>query len=118
MNYFHAHIYFSSTDLTYAQALKGHAVSTNLFSEIKLHESAVGPHPTGMLELHFNQANYEPVITWIESQRADRSVLVHQDTGDDVKDHTNGIRWLGQNLTLNFDFFEQIKSRPELRVHQ
>ena len=118
MNCFHAHIYFTANDLAYAFDLTKRAQATGLFDYLKLHERAVGPHPTGMLEVHFNDLSYNAAVEWVQTYRKGFSVLLHQDTGDDIKDHTDGIRWLGEKLQLDFNFFELIKARPELRVHQ
>lgn len=118
MKYFHAHIYFNPKDIEQARNMAEHARLSDLFESIKLHERPIGPHPKGMIEIHFNELSYKSALPWIESYHELFSVLIHQDTGDDFKDHTDGIRWLGEKVTLDFNFFELIKSRPDLRVHQ
>jgi aromatic ring-cleaving dioxygenase len=117
MKHYHAHIYFKPEETTSARRLARRALVTGIAETVKLHERPVGPHPTGMLELHFNEVSYALVTKWIETHCGMYSVLIHQDTGDDVKDHTDGIRWLGQKLPLDFGFFELIQSRPDLRVN-
>lgn len=106
MKHFHAHIYFEPNRLENARTCSVNADLIGLFDFVKLHERPIGPHPTGMIEAHFTESSYASALAWLETNRGDFSVLIHQATGDDLKDHTNGIRWLGKELPLNFDFFE------------
>lgn len=118
MRYFHAHIYFDSDQQPEIAKLQQLARLNTSFTLSKLHERPVGPHPKAMLELHFNDAGSESALAWLQANCLSFSVLIHQDTGDDLKDHTEGIRWLGETLPLDFSFFELIKSRRDLRIHQ
>lgn len=117
MKRFHVHIYFEPNNLENARFLANRAEQTSLFEFVKLQEEPIGPHPTGMIEGHFNELSYVPVLNWLETNRGPSSVLIHQDTGDDFKDHTTGARWLGKELSLDFNFFELIQARPEFRIH-
>ena len=117
MKKYHIHIYFEPTLLESAKQLKTEAVQSGLFEIVKLYENPIGPHPTGMIEIHFQELDYKNSYSWVEAHRRDFSVLIHEDTGDDFKDHTEGSVWLGKKKTLNFDFFKEIQSRPELRIH-
>ena len=117
MTQFHAHIYFAPHEIELANVLVQDAVSSKVFNSIKLFEHAVGPHPTAMIEMHFDDRSHNLAVNWVKAHRKNFSVLIHQDTGDDIKDHTDGIHWLGEMLFLDFDFFELIKTRPDLRVH-
>jgi DOPA 4,5-dioxygenase len=117
MMHFHVHVYFGPTHFESAHLLAERARLTKLFELVKIHEKPIGPHPTGMIEGHFSEPVYSSVLNWIESNRGSFSALVHQDTGDDFKDHTEGVRWLGQELKLDFDFFKLIQLRPEFRIH-
>jgi aromatic ring-cleaving dioxygenase len=117
MKRFHIHIYFEPGDVEEARALAGRARDINLFESVKLHERPIGPHPIGMIEAHFRGSAYDSVMGWVEANRGFFSALIHPDTGDDFKDHTDEIRWLGKELPLNFTFFEWIRMRPEFRIH-
>ena len=118
MKQFHVHIYFEAKDLEQANKLIGKARTNDLFEATKLHDRPVGPHPTGMIELLFFQSVYNEVVDWVEENRGSLSVLIHQDSGDDFKDHTEDILWLGPKQPLDFSFFELVKIRTDLRVHQ
>lgn len=117
MKRFHLHIYFKPTELEKARVLAGRAQRMHLFDVVKFHEHPIGPHPTGTIEGHFGDAAYSSVLEWVEANRGDFSTLIHQDTGDDFKDHTDGCSWLGQELLLDFSFFQLIQLRPELRIN-
>lgn len=117
MNQFHAHIYFENRDLEKALKLAELIQSNTMFDHVEVVDKPIGPHPLAMIEVHFNGKVYELVMSWFETHRGNFSVLLHQDTGDDVKDHTDGILWLGRALEIDFSFFELIKKRPDLRIH-
>ncbi len=118
MKYFHVHIYFEPDGLEVARLLTKRAQQTRLFEFVKLHEQPIGPHPTGMIEGHFGEVSYVSVLDWLETNRGSFSVLIHQETGDDFKDHTVGARWLGKEISLDFNFFELIRVHPEFRIHE
>ena len=37
-------------------------------------------------------------------------ILVHPNTGDDVKDHTDHSLWLGEKLELNIELLRQVRT--------
>ena len=117
MNNFHAHIYFEPNCIENARICSVNANLAGIFDLVKLFEQPIGPHPTGMIETHFTERARASALAWLEANRGDFSVLIHPDTGNDIKDHTEGIQWLGGILPLNFDFFKLIQEKPELRIH-
>jgi aromatic ring-cleaving dioxygenase len=112
MNY-HAHIYFQSFQTSQAQIL----FEACPFLPKKNYDRKVGPHAHPMVEIQFDDSCRDEVLKWIEENRSDLSVFVHQDTGDDLRDHTDGIFWLGAPWTIDFSFFELLETRPELAIH-
>lgn len=115
---FHAHIYFEPKDLESARSLAEKARVISQFEFVTISELPVGPHPTGMIEIHFSEPSHSLAIDWIKNNRGTFSGLIHQDTGDDLKDHTDNILWLGPKVPLDFSFFELIRRRPDLRIHR
>jgi aromatic ring-cleaving dioxygenase len=118
MNY-HAHIYFELEDLNIVQkmAYLARQLDGKVCSVWKLYTQRVGPHHLPMLEIHFSEPNKIFMTEWLESHRQDLSVLIHQETGDDLRDHLFGQAWLGDELPINFEFFEQVKVNPSLSIH-
>ncbi len=117
MKRFHAHIYFETKDLELADALFARARNIDFFQSVSLHLKPIGPHPLAMIEVHFSEATLTFAIAWLEAQRGVFPTLIHEDTGDDHRDHTEGIKWLGKKLSLDFTFFELVKLRPEIAIH-
>lgn len=61
----------------------------------------VGPHPVGMFEVNlFTPAQFGAFIPWLVINRGPLSALVHPNTGDDVRDHTQLATWMGQPFPL------------------
>ncbi len=117
MNLFHAHIYVDDQNLDEIHKLSTLANLSNIFIHQEIYKKPIGPHPLGMLELHFNDQFYSKAIEWLKNHHNNFSTLIHKDTGDDVRDHTENILWLGTPLKIDFSFFELIKKYPELRIH-
>lgn len=118
MKHLHGHIYFISNDLNKAQELYRKALSKTEFTYCKMYNNPIGPHPLGMIEVHFKENHLESCRHWLETNRNSLSVLIHIDTGDDVLDHSENIEWLGSPVAIDFAFFELIKTRPDLKVHK
>jgi len=69
-----------------------------------------------MLELHFEAEREAEAIAWLSKHHGSFSVLIHEDTGDDMKDH-EVVRWLGNILPIHTEFFEAVKQNPKLAIH-
>ncbi|OQV14965.1 hypothetical protein BV898_10869 [Hypsibius exemplaris] len=103
--WFHGHVYFDSKSQAFAgqlqektkAAFKGQPVRTG-----QLIPYPIGPHPTGMFEIDFSKAFFTDVVLWLERERGDLSVLVHELTGDEMYDHTQAALWLGPQQPLKF----------------
>jgi aromatic ring-cleaving dioxygenase len=101
---FHAHIYFTPSQMETARRLRVRAVD-NLERGIwlgPLHHEPLGPHPIGMFEIQFSRRAFRQVLDWLVAHRGEHSVLVHEVTGDDPRDHEEGALWLGAALPLDF----------------
>ena len=118
MKTYHAHIYFNSYEKETVRELHQRAINlkSGIFKFYKLYPHKVGPHQLPMIELHFNEENKSEVIDWINSNRDDLSVLVHEDSGDDIQDHHSPI-WLDEVLPIDFSFFTKVQWDLSLSVH-
>lgn len=115
---YHAHIYFESAEISEAKVLLAEANALgNGIHAAGVASKPVGPHPLPMIELHFTDREVAGVVSWLEARSPGRSVLIHEDTGDDYKDHTSGARWLGQSLALDFSFFDAIQRGEKKPLH-
>lgn len=118
MNRFHAHIYFEKKNQDRVRQLIELTRISGIFNYQELYDEPIGPHPFGMIELHFTEQVYIAALLWLRNNHNSFSILIHKDTGDDYRDHTVDIIWIGEPLKINFEFFELIKKYPELSVHK
>jgi aromatic ring-cleaving dioxygenase len=117
MKHYHAHIYFQFANQETQDLIdKAMLLHSQIFTVYKVHPKKVGPHFLPMIELHFMESNKAEVLAWLNMHRKDFSVLVHEDTGDDIQDHLSPI-WLGEKLPIDFNFFEKVKRDASLSVH-
>ncbi|KAK5743791.1 hypothetical protein LTR17_002413 [Elasticomyces elasticus] len=95
---FDIHIYFLQTDeseVAFATAL--HERIRREFPELRVYrvwDRPVGPHPVAMFEVNvFNPEQFGAFIPWLVINRGPLSALIHPNTGDDVRDHTQRATW-------------------------
>ena len=102
---FHVHIYFTAETRTSALAIRTYMETTDTFeTDLQpVREMPIGPHPTPMFNAHLDKANFGPAMHWLMLNHGPHSVLIHPNTGDDLKDHTEHALWLAGPLDLNLD---------------
>jgi len=107
--YFHAHVYWS-TDEQRATALDARNRLVELDCGLgRVWDQPIGPHPLPMYQVNYCTTIQQPVEELLTSTGL--TVLLHEDTGDDLRDHTEGTRWLGQELTLDLAWLEEYTKR-------
>ena len=97
---YHAHIYFDASHQNTARELRTRIGETFVVELGNWNEKPVGPHPTWSAEIIFAASVFARLVPWLALNRAELSVLVHPNTGDDVADHTSHAMWLGSPLLL------------------
>ncbi|MCM0606082.1 MAG: hypothetical protein KA715_08330 [Xanthomonadaceae bacterium] len=119
MKHYHAHVYFTPDQLAqsrdFAQTLAD-LVPGLQFAGIA--RRPVGPHPLPMIEFHLTVDEIEPLKAALSKLPEVKSTLIHEDTGDDYKDHSEGAEWVGEKLELDFDFFDLIARDPSKMIHK
>ena len=100
---YHAHIYFDPEESVAAESLC-HAAGEHFDLRVgRLHSQPVGPHPRGSCQLAFRANLFGVLIPWLLVNRNRLTVMIHGLTGDDLKDHTEYVFWLGEQETLNLE---------------
>ena len=104
--HYHAHIYWSTPeDRSQAESIR------NILFEIsavgRMHDVPIGPHPRAMFQAIYSSENKEHVEGILNTMRGNLSILLHEAINDDLRDHTEGARWLGTPLELKLDFFKE-----------
>jgi len=103
---YHAHVYFDSDTLSLASSICQQAGQLFGVKIGRLHEKRVGPHPKWSCQILFGKKEFDLLIPWLDESRQGLSILVHAQTGDDLKDHTEYAYWLGVPLELNLAIFK------------
>jgi len=99
----HAHVYFDASSRDAALALRT-TIETALAGRIELgrfHEKPVGPHPMWSYQLAFPAGSFAHVVGWLALNHGALDVLVHPNTGDELRDHRDSALWLGHSHVLN-----------------
>ncbi|MDB5429196.1 MAG: dopa 4,5-dioxygenase family protein [Caulobacter sp.] len=108
---YHAHVYYSAEERPAAVALRDAlraASAAGPLSDIRfigeLRDRKAGPHITSQFEIHFDRgllALVEP-----ELERSGLRVLIHPLTLDDLGDHTDLGRWIGEPVELDLSVLD------------
>lgn len=102
---YHAHVYFNQDSYEQASVLCDKAGEIFDVSVGRKHQRPVGPHPVWSCQLAFNPDIYNKIIPWLEENRNGLTVFIHANTGNDLRDHTENLKWLGKEEKLNLDIF-------------
>jgi len=99
----HAHVYFDAKSRDAAVAFR-EAVATRFGECIALgrfHERPVGPHPQWSYQLAFAVDEFAGVVGWLALNHGALDVLVHPNTGDQLRDHRDSAIWIGRSYALD-----------------
>jgi len=102
---YHAHVYFNAQTLEFASELCERATALFDLKMGRVHQKSVGPHPCWSCQISFTNKDFEALIAWLDEHRNDLSILVHGQTGNDLKDHTDYAYWLGDDVPLKLAMF-------------
>ena len=102
---YHAHVYFEPDSESAARAETLRELVATAFSDIAYignwHDKPVGPHMTGSYMIAFKPAYFHQIISWLSLNNPGLSILIHPETGDDLKDHRDYPLWLGQQIPID-----------------
>jgi DOPA 4,5-dioxygenase len=107
---FHAHIYFDTASRDVAARVREGLGARFDVRLGRWHDQPIGPHPKSMYQVAFLPNQFEKVVPWLMLNREGLDVLIHPETGDDVKDHTDHALWLGEKLELNIDILRRVRT--------
>ena len=107
---FHAHIYFDTASRDVAARVREELGARFDVRLGRWHDQPIGPHPKSMYQVAFLPNQFEKVVPWLMLNHEGLDVLIHPETGDDVKDHTDHALWLGEKLELNIDILRRVRT--------
>lgn len=96
---YHAHVYWQN-EAERQKSLELRPALTALGAALgRIMDQPIGPHPRPSYQVNYSTDQQTQVEAVLAGSGLD--VLLHEDTGDDMRDHTEGARWLGQELRLD-----------------
>ena len=104
-DYFHAHVYFDVASKPAASNLRDLLTQTfpTQVEVYRMIDQPIGPHPQAMFEADFHRPHFDEVVAFLRANRGSLDILVHQNTQDEVWNHSDGALWLGNVLAIDFD---------------
>lgn len=103
---YHAHIYYDADTRPAAERLRA-KLEQNFAAPVygRWHDRPVGPHPRWSYQVAFAPEQRDAIVAFIDANREGLTVLLHEETGNALRDHTDGASFLGESVTLNLDRF-------------
>ena len=101
---YHAHVYYDAATKPAAQRLRAKLEDT--FQDPvygRWHDKPVGPHPRWSYQVAFDIDQHDAIVAYIDEHREGLVVLLHEQTGNAVRDHTDGASVLGEPVKLRID---------------
>ena len=104
---YHAHVYFDVATLPQALALCENAVDLFEIEMGRVHQKPVGPHPCWSCQLAFSAKIFSGLVPWLALRRDGLTILVHPQTGDELRDHRDYAMWMGKVEPLDLTLFSK-----------
>ena len=102
---YHAHIYYDpGSTRDRAERLRQRVAEA--FPGAKLgrwHDELVGPHTQAMYQIAFPAELLAAFLPWLMLNREGLSVLLHPETGNAHRDHSDHAAWLGAMLPVRLE---------------
>ena len=98
---YHAHVYYDPAQKADAQLLCETLRDRFSIPMGRMHDGAVGPHPRGSCQLTVTPEKFSDVIQWLIANRNGFTIFAHALSGDEIKDHTDHVIWLGPSEALD-----------------
>jgi aromatic ring-cleaving dioxygenase len=108
ITHYHAHIYYDpATTRDRAARLRERIAATFPEGTVgRWHDELVGPHTRSMYQVAFPRAMLAAFLPWLMLNRDGLAVLLHPETGNAYRDHTDHAAWLGEKLPVRLDVLQ------------
>ncbi|KAF2158056.1 hypothetical protein K461DRAFT_274300 [Myriangium duriaei CBS 260.36] len=87
------------------------------FPELRIYrvwDKPIGPHPIGSFEVNIHSpAQFGAFIPWLVINRGPLSALVHPNTGEEWRDHTQRASWLGPAIPLHLRLLKDLEQKKK-----
>lgn len=88
--HYHAHIYWRSSSEKTLRNILYDIDGCRLGS---IHSVPIGPHPLPMFQVLYNDS-ISSIVESVLMQYSTLPILIHESINDDLRDHTEGARWI------------------------
>jgi aromatic ring-cleaving dioxygenase len=106
---YHAHVYYSDAAARAAAASLRETLAQRF--EVALgnwHDQPIGPHPLPMYQVAFAAGEFARVVPFLILNHDGLSILIHPNTDDGYRDHTEHALWLGKQQALRLDILRKL----------
>ena len=104
---YHAHIYWkNAAERKQAMAMREWLEEKN-FQLGRVWDQEIGPHTEAMYQVIYDSSRKDLIESFLKVNRQNMSILLHEAIKDDLRDHTDGARWLGEELSLKLYVFNE-----------
>lgn len=111
IEYYHFHLYYPVEEIEKAKIVLNkveNEIKENLRLEIgRAWDKPVGPHPIGSCQVTVPRESFKEVSEWFLENRDGFDLFIHGVSGDDYKDHTKYVIWMGKEHPLNLEIFKK-----------
>jgi len=111
---FDVHVYYnvgSASQTQFAREL--HTRIRLEFPELRVYrlwDRPIGPHTMAMFEVNlFTPVQFGAFVPWLVVNRGPLSALVHPNTDDELRDHTQRATWLGERVIVDTSLFYETR---------
>lgn len=118
---YHIHIYYEVGQANEAGA-KGLAQKIarafpEHVQEVHEYDKPGGPHAVSNVAVHFNAKGFGDIVSWLQFNTGDLSMLVHPKSGDVIKDHIDYGLWLGpkRDGLLSTPYFDRKRAERGIK---
>ena len=104
---YHAHVYWNDAEQ------RAYAIAMRIGLEMlgcrlgRIHDLPIGLHPLAMYQVMYDDPIKDAVERMLSNESHGISILLHEDTGDDIHDHTEGVRWINDPVVLDIAWLEE-----------
>jgi len=113
------HVYYnvgSASQTQFAREL--HTRIRLEFPELRVYrlwDRPIGPHTMAMFEVNlFTPVQFGAFVPWLVVNRGPLSALVHPNTDDELRDHTQRATWLGERVIVDTSLFYEMRKEMDV----